>query len=786
MADYVASKIFNGLTPNNFNNLMQVFGVKLSTSDDATKTPGDKLEKEWHTLLKSGEPSGTSPRQHHQLRSISGLHDFLQRLHNLTESKCDVVRLARDLAESSVTQFELPPDFENWSPYNRGTYVFLNNETLWENLCNLSTARNKESSRLWIDYYGLPAVTPNATQDNIDIMEKLLIEHFKETKRSDTCKVDSYVRKHQYYFFATLCDTPRYDEVSVESIQVIIGANSGEADSASGKSEMRKQGFDYIPLVHPFRIIFAYDERGQFSIYGELAKSDFDPLAQKLVNALVGYDGRFQRAPKNAYYLDGLKDRNFDFKIEATDSIESIKVSALKFHPSDDEYTTMSICNRQDDIYDRLDRYLNRERLCNDSIDLKRATLTLKMCEGFRPFRSFSFDISLDSCNTKSLEDAQRELAEKYIRKLGFIRFPDITLNSILKAAHTTAPVISSMNYAEGFPQVLRTMLDFRLIVETGDATEVRDGDDMYKVVPLTNEEGETVMGYVDCYGNPHIVTPLVLKRYKVIFDLLVKCIRDELHCTGAPDVLLPERAWYLGVAGSEHRDAYLIRNWSTDREVQERIKVAKPGSLVFYLGQPPDIVQIGYRRSDAKEDGDRLEAQYYRADSLIEYTQEAGYVFRADIVRQKLKDMQAAIGSKKTKGKPLPGKQETYQRKLETWIWTWFDAKLRAAKAITDFTGDPDPDINPAWLDQEYMTQKEVCDEAGIDYKCFSRAKKVWEKDVTGFGLIFFRISETFIMRRPLKDKANDGRAAERLNDFYRTNKDVIDELRQRRPHTL
>lgn len=61
MADYVASKIFNGLSPVNFNSLMKEYGIELSTPADATKTPGDALAKKWNALLKSGEPQKTAP-----------------------------------------------------------------------------------------------------------------------------------------------------------------------------------------------------------------------------------------------------------------------------------------------------------------------------------------------------------------------------------------------------------------------------------------------------------------------------------------------------------------------------------------------------------------------------------------------------------------------------------------------------------------------------------------------------------------------------------------------------
>ena len=334
---------------------------------------------------------------------------------------------------------------------------------------------------------------------------------------------------------------------------------------------------------------------------------------------------------------------------------------------------------------------------------------------------------------------------------------------------------------------MLRNMLDFGLIVETGEATQIRDGDATYDVVPLTNENGESVSGYMDATGNSHLIVPLELKQYRVVFDPIVQCIQDELNCKGDAAEVLPDRVWHLGSAGSEHRNVYLVRNWNCDADVRAKIKLANPGSLVFYLGRCPEVVEIGPCRSDAKEDAQRLEAQFYCVDTLIEYTQEAGYVFRAEIVRQKLKSMLDAFGAKSCRNKRRPGKQETYQNKLETRIWLWIDARLKAAKSVTDYTGEPDPDINSAWLSHEYLTQKQVCDQEGIDDpKAFTRAKDAWKKDLTGFGQFFNKVTERFIVRQPRKDKANDGREAERLNDFYQENREIINELRRQRPHFL
>lgn len=283
------------------------------------------------------------------IRDISGFHDFLQRLHNLAEGGCNIAQLARDLNEGAENPIELPSDFETKTLYERGAFFFLTDPTFWENICNLSVASNCEKKRLWIAYYHLPKAVPTVAEDDIRSMERLLAKHFDESKHSAYCKIHNYIRKKQYYYFATLRDTPKMVETLV---------TDGEKANGQDEASSQEDRFDFQPLIHPFRIIFSYDECGEFSIYGELDKSDFDKVAKKLVKALVGYDGMFDRIPKTAYCLDDLKKRDFDWQREAAECIAEIKVNSLTISPYGDS-TRITLANRDRNIYDCLDSFLN-------------------------------------------------------------------------------------------------------------------------------------------------------------------------------------------------------------------------------------------------------------------------------------------------------------------------------------------------------------------------------------------------------------------------------------------
>lgn len=113
-------------------------------------------------------------------------------------------------------------------------------------------------------------------------------------------------------------------------------------------------------------------------------------------------------------------------------------------------------------------------------------------------------------------------------------------------------------------------------------------------------------------------------------------------------------------------------------------------------------------------------------------------------------------------------------------------DARLKAARVV-EFNDGSDPDINERWVDFEILTQKQICDEIGIQPNVFTRAKEAWKEDVAGYGQFYLLITDEFVRRRPMKSKgtasADDAR---RLNDFYNLHREVITSARMHRPHTI
>lgn len=776
MPNFFATTIFNQLSPSNFIALSNRFHLGFALPEDAVKVPGDDINTAWTSMLNQGK---NIIREHENpedlespmvTRQVGAFQDFLQRLHNLVSGKCDAMRVAQDLLSNGDREFEFPPDFEKMSDYDKGAYVFLHDEEFWESLCDLCQSRNCDSSRLWIEYNNLPAKPPKANDDDLRRLEVVMTSFFRKTRPKTSCHIHNYIRIHQYNYFATLRDNPRYHEGFVDT-----------------DGEEKVEPIAYVP---PLRIIFVYDERGQFSIFGEMDKKDFDPLAKLLVRELMDYDGHFNRIPKAEYYLEELKRRDFNWKVEAVDCMETPKLCGLTISPVDDEYTRLTLTNHKRSIHDCMDDYLKRIRLTDNAIQIHGASIHMKPVNHPKKIKPFTFRITQTSCGLKNLPDDQRELGEKYVRKLGFIRFPDVSLFDILRAVKSPEAVLSG-SYADGLsPELMRHLADIGLLEQVDDAMMVAEEGAVYDVVPVNAGAEEPLLATFGAEGSVHVTGTEELKRYRLVYGEILKCVRDTLGCTGAIEAIIDNLVWKLGLAGSEHRDVLVVRDWDCDERVQDAVCQAKSSSLVFHIGGAPKVIQIGARRSDLREKDDRqelLEVQCYQLDTLMDYTQENGLVFHAHVVRARLHDMLNAVGERGSGG-PVVFKKDTYQRRIETWLWTWFDARLKAAKVAAYGDGDDEADVNIGYLDYEILTQKQIVETLlerypDIPANAFTRTKEVWRSDLTGFGQLYYQIAENFVRRSSRKWKQDDPQSIQRLNDFYEQHKEEIKALRQSRP---
>lgn len=315
------------------------------------------------------------------------------------------------------------------------------------------------------------------------------------------------------------------------------------------------------------------------------------------------------------------------------------------------------------------------------------------------------------------------------------------------------------------------------------NATVILVGDEPVEVTFVPNSAGEYKPCYMDEYGSLHWLLPDDLQQYTVDYSPLARLIQEGLNCRGVPEDPLPGKVWKLGAAGQQSREVYLVRNWAGDSSVQAFLGSAKDSSLVFHIGRRPVQFHIGKRSwgyADTSK-GEVMEVQYYAVDTLIDVDEEGSLVFDGDSVHQNLKDMFASRPQRKKTHRAL-GKQDNARETIQNQLWALVDCVLEIAQKA-----ESEEELNATErqrVDKLFGSHKELGYTFGVTEHEFSRAVLTWRQDRGGFGGLYLKMLG-LVVRKPTKANPRPaGQQIDRLNDFYRENRDQIERLRTLHPH--
>ena len=282
--------------------------------------------------------------------------------------------------------------------------------------------------------------------------------------------------------------------------------------------------------------------------------------------------------------------------------------------------------------------------------------------------------------------------------------------------------------------------------------------------------DGSLLMFFFEEDGDDpvHYIREAECVGWEIDYRPMVEIARRSLCCRGAAEEVVPGFLWRLGAATQQSRDVWLARNAGSNTAVGERLKDIRKSAVLLQFGKTrggfPCIVDLPLVNLLAP------------MDKSLSLNAEAVALSIAEAVALKKGD---DIGG----GNPHPKKQAEYKAILEGWIWTWFDARLHAAKIVEE--GDwENTEYRATWVEYAMLSQKQICGEANVPQKAFTRALAVWKKDEFGLGRFYVLVTEEFIRRRPVKYKIGDGREAECLNDFFRLHRELIQKMRHSVPH--
>lgn len=269
-------------------------------------------------------------------------------------------------------------------------------------------------------------------------------------------------------------------------------------------------------------------------------------------------------------------------------------------------------------------------------------------------------------------------------------------------------------------------------------------------------------------YSGTHFLTDEEQRGRRFQFTPLAELLHRGLSCRGAIREAVPGFLWLVGTATQQAREVWLCRG--NGPAVLAHLAELPKSALLFRFG-----IYGTYNHADVFLDA-----------LLPDYLTDSGGMLGFD--REALSDVIAAMlkaNGSTTAKRPAFGVQNNIQMAIEEWVWSWFDARLKAAKGLA-YDDEPDPDVNTEWAAYDILTQKHICDRLGISPKTFTRTKEAWKKDVCGYGRLFLLIAEEFICRRARKDSETPENAVSRLNDFYHLHRDIIESARQHRAHNI
>jgi len=289
------------------------------------------------------------------------------------------------------------------SRYDKAMTVLLKYPQVWDKAVTLVHADNL-SQRCWYRRNTLPKQAPDISEPAMDMLKRDVSSYYWQAQgRGQKCQIDHIQRsENQDYFFVYLSDH--------------ADTHLDFDDSGELKKTHRRSAFE---------VVFIFNQSsGVMDVHAQGGRKVIEPLQEIFAKAIVGVD-LDPEDPEIPYWIEGLKDRSFQFITDPEDGIERVVVRMLRMHPLGNKNNKLTVRLPSDakpeDIYDWLDNKLNTTQLPLSVLRVERATIAMKL-SGYGRKKSLTFEIGPKSCTLKSESDKFRKLGEKYLRQWGVDR----------------------------------------------------------------------------------------------------------------------------------------------------------------------------------------------------------------------------------------------------------------------------------------------------------------------------------------------------------------------------
>jgi hypothetical protein len=300
----------------------------------------------------------------------------------------------------------LEQELNQWpSRYDKAMWTYLKHHDVWALASQFAWADRLEGTRYWVKRTNVPKTKAKTDDVTKKSLEDALAAYYTNAEgRGHICRAQTLKRNsEQDYFFVNLSDY---------------------ADSYD-KLDPKKRDFVREFEQRAFTVVFVYEEAaGTLELCAHGPKRFREGLLTifsriVLEAELPDEDG------KQPYQLRQLLAPTFNFAVESGDGLDHVRVRRMRLTPLGNHKRRIALeANPEgnaNDVYEMLDRYVNKDALPATNLNVDQVTLTFRFKNGSAGrSRSFSFNLSSpNGSNLKSLREEYRVIGEKYLKKWG-------------------------------------------------------------------------------------------------------------------------------------------------------------------------------------------------------------------------------------------------------------------------------------------------------------------------------------------------------------------------------
>jgi hypothetical protein len=344
----------------------------------------DPIFEAWHAL-----PEASRNEVERSFRAVADLAN--------TEGLQVLIEEGKFHKEDLAASFELMKGL-----HEKSFWVYLNHDRIFTAASRLNRADHL-NGRYWRRRTDLRATSPDISHPTRKLLGDAISQYYRENQgRGEHCKVEVYLRRETlHYFFAYPAD---YADT------VVIYSDGGEL-----LRQLQKSAFD---------VIFAYNESvGTLDVFVEGDKTVRHAMEEMFARLILKQTLPDESTGNNPFYLDGLRNRDFDFPTDPADQVESVAVKSLRFSLGGPTFGRITFEShpraRKGDIYNLIEKALNEQQEPED-LTVTQVSMQVKF-RAISRSKTVTFQISHpDSCNLKDKPEHLK--IKEYLRRWGIAR----------------------------------------------------------------------------------------------------------------------------------------------------------------------------------------------------------------------------------------------------------------------------------------------------------------------------------------------------------------------------